>query len=161
MHKFRGPHDENFILVSSSIRELAEEFQLNWNRSKEELECIQVFTSNYKGDKDKNPPRVQGTCMWVLENPKYLSWCQEENASLLWVTADPGCGKSVLAKALVDEKHLIPRSETTSICYFFFKDDDPARQTGANALSAILHQLFVQKPALVQHAIHNFRNNGG
>ena len=99
--------------------------------------------------------------MWVLENPKYLSWCQAENASLLWVSADPGCGKLVLAKALVDEKHLIPRSETTSICYFFFKDDDPARQTGANALSTILHQLFVQRPALLQYAIKDFRNNGG
>ena len=55
----------------------------------------------------------------------------------------------------------MPRYETTSMCYFFFKDDDPARQTGANALSAILHQLFVQKPALLQHAIYDFRNNGG
>ena len=100
MNGFRGLHDGRFILVSSSVKELADKSEISRNQSAGELECFRIFTSNCKDGKDRNAPRVQGTCMWVLEHPKYISRCQEENASLLWVTADPGCGESVLAKAL-------------------------------------------------------------
>ena len=48
----------------------------------------------------------------------------------------------------------------TSTCYFFFKDDNASQQSGANALCAILHQLFVQKPALLTYALTEFRNHG-
>jgi len=40
---------------------------------------------------------------------------------MLWVSADPGCGKSVFAKYLVDS--ILTITESRIICYFFFKDD--------------------------------------
>ena len=58
MNKFRGPHDGRFILVSSSVKELADKSQVSQNLSEEELECIQAFILNYKEDKNRNPPRV-------------------------------------------------------------------------------------------------------
>ncbi|KAH7117287.1 hypothetical protein B0J13DRAFT_514240, partial [Dactylonectria estremocensis] len=67
---------------------------------------------------------------------------------------DPGCGKSVLAKYLID--HGLPRS--TTICYFFFKDQD--QNTVRQALCALLHQLFSQKPSLIKHAMPQFRKDG-
>ncbi|KAH7115345.1 hypothetical protein B0J13DRAFT_590472 [Dactylonectria estremocensis] len=73
------------------------------------------------------------------------------------VTADPGCGKSVLAKYLID--HGLPRStRSTTICYFFFKDQD--QNTVRQALCALLHQLFSQKPSLIEHAMTQFREDG-
>ncbi|KAK3396968.1 hypothetical protein B0T20DRAFT_480569 [Sordaria brevicollis] len=59
------------------------------------------------------------------------------------VEADPGCGKSVLTKYLVD--HHLPR-ELVTICYFFFKEPHQTKVT--QALCAILHQLFANKSAL-------------
>lgn len=119
-----------------------------------------MFASNYEDDKDRNPKRVSGTCRWFSENEKFLKWQNEETAKLLWVTADPGCGKSVLSKALVDEKLFSPSFGNTSTCYFFFKDDDDNRQSGANALCAVLHQLFVQQPTLIKHAMKVYEQNG-
>lgn len=70
------------------------------------------------------------------------------------ITADPGCGKSVLAKYLID--HELPQSAT--VCYFFFKDQD--QNTSRQALCALLHQLFSQKPSLIKHAMPQFSREG-
>ncbi|KAM0804500.1 hypothetical protein BDR22DRAFT_878960 [Usnea florida] len=40
-------------------------------------------------------------------------------------------------------------------------DDDPDRQNSAKAICAILHQLFIQKPGLLQYAVHSFQYHGG
>lgn len=91
--------------------------------------------------------------MWFLHHEYFQKWLQQESGPLV-VTADPGCGKSVLAKYLID--HGLPRSET--ICYFFFKDQD--QNTIRQALCSLLHQLFTQKPVLIKHAMAKFRING-
>lgn len=42
-------------------------------------------------------------------------------------------------------------------CYYFFKDND--QQNGlATALCALLHQLFTQRPDLLEHAIPSWKN---
>jgi hypothetical protein len=71
-------------------------------------------------------------------------WCQQTTGSV----------KSVLAKYLIDKR--LPRSATT--CYFFLKSED--QNTVRQALCALLHQLFAQKPSLITYAIKEFQNNG-
>ncbi|KAM0510858.1 hypothetical protein ACHAPE_010484, partial [Trichoderma viride] len=96
---------------------------------------------------------AKNTCLWFLKHDNFQKWMSQESGPLL-VTADPGCGKSVLAKYLID--HKLPQSAT--ICYFFFKDQD--QTTCRQALCALLHQLFTQKPALIKHAMQQFDNDG-
>ena len=156
MNKFCGPLDGNFKLVSGSLKELVDGACIRQNLTKEEQKCLQCLTSNYREDKDRNEKRVPGTCEWVLKHPKFLDWHRGDTFNLLWISADPGCGKSVLSRALVDEELLT----TDTTCYFFFKDDDISRQSGASAMCAVLHQLFTQKHVLLRHAIHHFRAHG-
>jgi hypothetical protein len=49
-------------------------------------------------------------------------------------------------------------SRTT--CYFFFKDDDVIQKSSASALSALLHQLFLQKKFLIRHALPAYQSHG-
>ena len=160
MNKFRGSDDGNFKLVAGALKEIILQNPSRLSRPKFESDCIQCLASNYRGDKDRIKPRVPGTCNWFLEHPKFLAWDRGVAPGLLWVSADPGCGKTVLSKALVDEGLLVSRNKERLLCYFFFKNDDTSRQTSANALCAILHQLFSQKPILLRHAIHDFEKNG-
>ena len=155
MNKFRNPDDGSFKLVSSSLKELADNVVISQAFTEEESKCLEGLASRYQEDKNRIEKRVQNTCMWVLKHPKYLHW-QESTASLLWISADPGCGKSVLSRALVDEGLL---KSSVSVCYFFFKDDDPSRQDAAKAICAILHQLLVQKPALLPYVMRHFRTH--
>ena len=76
------------------------------------------------------------------------------------MSANPGCGKSVLSKCLVEEKLATLDPEHATICYFFFKDISPDSRSITKALSAILHQLFTRKPNLVEHAVSAFDENG-
>ncbi|RJE17696.1 ankyrin repeat-containing protein, partial [Aspergillus sclerotialis] len=121
--------------------------------------CHQVFkTLNYEGQKDINPNRVPGTCRWASQNPQYLRWLNSCSNDLLWISADPGCGKSVLARSLIDEDFKASDS-TLSIYYFFFKDNEEQNNLAA-ALCAILHQLFSQQPNLLRHAIPSWEKVG-
>ncbi|KAL7794854.1 hypothetical protein V8C43DRAFT_321631 [Trichoderma afarasin] len=109
--------------------------------------------ATYEWYKDLVEERVEGTCMWLLHHKYFQKWLHQESGPLV-ITADPGCGKSVLAKYLID--HGLPRSAT--ICYFFFKDQD--QNTIRQALCALLHQLFTQKPVLINHAIAQVGTDG-
>jgi Ankyrin repeats (3 copies) len=159
MNKYRGPEDPNFRLVSGRIKDVVDRIQTEQSLTKEEQECMRALSFPYQDQKDMNPERVKHTCTWFLQHERFITWRQATSVSLLWVTAGPGCGKSVLSKALVDEGLLYsenPDTRSTSICYFFFKDD-AERGNMTNALRSILHQLFRQKPWLIQHAMPHYK----
>lgn len=128
--------------------------------SKDEGTCLQHFRltkdekdETYEWYKNRVEDRVEGTCQWFLQQDNFKNWLRQDSGPLL-VSADPGCGKSVLAKYLIDVE--LPRSST--ICYFFFKDQD--QNTLKQAFCALLHQLFTEKPSLIRHAMPDYSNNG-
>jgi hypothetical protein len=60
-------------------------------RTEEEEKCLQALrTTNYEDQKNTNPDRAEGTCLWCLENPLFLDWRDRLTSRLLWITADPG-----------------------------------------------------------------------
>ncbi|KAF9891521.1 hypothetical protein FE257_003988 [Aspergillus nanangensis] len=109
--------------------------------------------TTYESYKDRVGDRVEGTCEWFLRHEHFKNWLRRDSGPLV-VSADPGCGKSVLAKYLINER--LPRSATT--CYFFFKSQ--LQNTVRQALCALLHQLFSYKPSLITHAMNEFKKNG-
>jgi nucleoside-triphosphatase THEP1 len=128
--------------------------------SDRQKECLQLFRLTkstedvtYGWYKDRVENRVEGTCNWFLQHAHFQDWLKQLSGPL-FVSADPGCGKSVLAKHLVD--HVLPKSAT--VCYFFFKDQD--QNTVRQALCALLHQLFSQKETLIQHATRQYEQDG-
>ena len=131
-------------------------------RTDKEEQCLKAFDSTlYEMQKNTNPPREPQTCLWFLENPKFLSWRDESTSCLLWVTADPGCGKSVLSRALVDEHLLGADSDNTTSCYFFFKDTSDDQRSATSALAALLHQLFSSDygAGLIRYALPEFNKH--
>ncbi|KAH7109488.1 hypothetical protein B0J13DRAFT_663639 [Dactylonectria estremocensis] len=107
---------------------------------------LTLHTSLYLDRKNRNLDRVDGTCGWFVRHGHFQQWRESKSSSMLWVSANPGCGKSVLAKRLVDSELRTTESRTT--CYFFFKDDFEDQRSAKSALSCILHQLFTQKEEL-------------
>ena len=93
---------------------------LQQHRNEKEKTNLQMLYSNYEAGKNANPIRVSGTCEWFLRHPDFLSWRQSQCSSLLWLSADPGCGKSVLSKYLTDCKGevLSLNPGISMICYF-------------------------------------------
>lgn len=138
-----------------------EKKRVNWIRTEEESRCLQsLFTSDYEASKARNRDRVSGTCQWFLQSEKYKKWKDNQLSGPLWVTADPGCGKSVLSKSLIDNELQNTSSSTT--CYFFFKDDSADQRSVTKAICALLHQFLCARtsPILLQKATEVFRAHG-
>ncbi|SPO03478.1 uncharacterized protein DNG_06161 [Cephalotrichum gorgonifer] len=139
MQKSRGLLCE----ISSALEEIREQTRTNYTE-KMQRELLHSLASDYNGYKDFNPKKVAGTCEWFFNDSRFHTWRDGDTSRLLWVSADPGCGKSVLSRALVDEHRLSTYVTTSTICHFFFKDGDTSRMSSSDALRAILHQLFTQ-----------------
>lgn len=159
---------------------LQEEILQNFkNNNQGELEqkllCdLAKVSGDYQRHKNINPLRVPGTCEWFLDDERFQKWRDSQTGAFLWVSAGPGCGKSVLSRSLIEEGHLIPDTTITIepsailashrssvICYFFFKEGGEGQMDISQALCAMLQQLF-QHPltsnliahALPRHKIH-------
>ncbi|KAF1732380.1 Vegetative incompatibility protein HET-E-1 [Beauveria bassiana] len=138
-------------------------------------ENLKRVAGKYETGKDGNLKHVEGTCEWFFGNNDFCDWRDGTDSGLFWVSADPGCGKSVLSRALIDHGHLkstVSTFDMTSpgatvqerdniVCYFFFKEDVQGRTRLVNAFSAILHELFAQDTTnqLIQHAVAHHKLN--
>jgi ankyrin repeat protein len=146
-------------LLSSRKRDPTAHEGLELWAAEEERKCLQLLrTSEYEAHKIRNPDRVPGTCKWFLNHSTFTSWTKNETAGILWVSADPGCGKSVLVKSLLDNELKSTDERITS--YFFFKDDSKDHRSVTKALSALLHQLCCWKPSLITHAMNAYFTEG-
>ena len=79
-------------------------------------------------------------------------------SSLLWLSADASCGKSVIASNLIEG---LSGAESQAglpsiVCHSFLKNDVDA----ILALQALLHQLFVQDPCGIKHATSEYHAKG-
>lgn len=122
------------------------------------LQTLASTSADWKAGKDANPERVEGTCEWLLNDEKFRQWRDAECCSLMWIFAEPGCGKSVLSKYVIDEKRLIHNAVPSCVSYFFFKDGQENRRDAESALSALLHQILTQPMGcfgqnVVDHAV--------
>ncbi|KAJ5371988.1 hypothetical protein N7517_003994 [Penicillium concentricum] len=165
MVKFSGRSDKGYEMVKDDLEELmtkAIDVELTPSfETKDSRECLQMLrTSDYEQYKDRNPDRLDETCEWFLQHENFHHWHKSDSSTLLWVSADPGCGKSVLAKYLIDQEIELEATESRAVCYFFFKDDNEDQTSVTTALSALLHQLFSQRNSLIQHAMKDYRAEG-
>ena len=165
MDKMFHSQEEHYSSIQQKTGQLAVDLrqsieeQRHWHRTEEENRCLQALcTTTYIDHKDLNPDRVQGTCQWLLNNEKFHELAESGCSELLWVTADPGCGKSVLSKSLVDCELRSTLSLTTA--YFFFKDNISKQESATHALCALVHQLCIQNRALLRKAVDAYNNNG-
>jgi len=110
------------------------------------------------------PKPVARTCRWFLGHPKYTRWLGSgSHSSLLWVSGDPGCGKSVLSSFLIDM--LSPQESSKSapetVLWFFCDDKIQEHREASAILRGILHQLLsVRQVLLKRHGPNCYKGKG-
>ncbi|CAG7957345.1 unnamed protein product [Penicillium nalgiovense] len=152
----------------SILDEICNVLKADTNRNQKNYEdrnernLLQALASDYEDEKNYNPLRVPGTCEWFFQGNEFRNWRDSDRSTLLWISAGPGCGKSVLSRTLIDENRLSTNVTTSTICYFFFKDGDERRMSATNALCALLHQLFTHDATgtLIRNAVISHRKHG-
>ncbi|KAI0849693.1 hypothetical protein F5Y00DRAFT_48651 [Daldinia vernicosa] len=148
--------NDNFKIVRSNIRELYEMAKestqpglLKSTKTLKVLKALDVLP--YEDCKNTIPERLSGTCAWFTDHPQFHDWRDSTTPSMLWVSADPGCGKSVLARYLADK--VLASTDTRTTCYFFFKEDLKDQRNMTVAIRCIIRQIIDQRPDLLSNKI--------
>lgn len=116
-----------------------------------------LATSNPETHKARNPSPASGTCAWLSSHKSYKRWLESKSPGLLWLSADPGCGKSVLASFLVDSLRPNTATHDRNVCFFFFKSDNVEQNSGITALQAVLHQVLHSQRQLLSTAVQELQ----
>lgn len=104
---------------------------------------------DYKAHRSRVERPTAGTCTWILENTKYKEWQKAADTSrMLWISADPGCGKSVMTSFLADSQ-----VDSATVCYFFFNADNSQQRDSVYAIAALLRQIYTAKPGLIKYGL--------
>lgn len=150
--KFSSGLDKTLEVVISNLMRIINSTSRGDRRQERQLEIGDLATSNPDLHRARNPPPVPGTCTWILNHDKFTRWLTSTSPGLLWLSADPGCGKSVLASFLIDyfgSQFSSTQDRDVTICYFFFKNDDVEQHEGIYGSQAILHQILQSQPTLL------------
>ncbi|KAE9377807.1 hypothetical protein N431DRAFT_365750, partial [Stipitochalara longipes BDJ] len=101
----------------------------------------------------KSKPRYS----WMFANPKYISWHESEESTLLLITANPGFGKTTLAAHVCQQIRLEESSpgdfvshfdvKCVLIYYFFRRSNQDVEGAASTAFRTILDQFLQQVPS--------------
>lgn len=86
--------------------------------------------------------RHTNTCQWLLAKDDIVRFIETtpRDDAFLWIYAQPGAGKTVLAAFLVD--HFASRRHSDCVLFFFCKDTDDDKRTPIAVARSLLYQLF-------------------
>lgn len=86
--------------------------------------------------------RHANTCQWLLAKDAFVRFSQiiPGRGAFLWIHAQPGAGKTVLAAFLVD--HFASPQQSGCVLYFFCKDTDDDKRSPIAIARSLLYQLF-------------------
>ncbi|WQF78985.1 Putative tetratricopeptide-like helical domain superfamily, fungal STAND Goodbye [Colletotrichum destructivum] len=92
-----------------------------------------------------NRTRTQGTCDWIFDDPSLKDWLAGK-VRFLWISGNPGTGKSYITSRLVSwGQDLLNKQETNNMMgYFFFRQNNPESRSMTQALRDIAYQISEQ-----------------
>ena len=87
---------------------------------------------------------------WVLNNNIFQQWQRNPQIQLLWVKGDPGKGKTMLFRGIIDElRSSMPK--TALLSYFFCQATFSHLNSATAVLRGLLYMLIKQQPSLASH----------
>jgi hypothetical protein len=148
-----GIFDVNIALVynegvDSAFRRLQEEID-------KLKHCMQdLRLSDPRNDKkrieDTKGGLLKDSYRWILENPNFKQWHDDQQSQLLWIKGDPGKGKTMLLCGIVNELEKSIAS-TSLLAYFFCQATDSRINNATAILQGLLYLLVSQQPSLISH----------
>ncbi|QKD46411.2 uncharacterized protein FOBCDRAFT_234849 [Fusarium oxysporum Fo47] len=91
---------------------------------------------------------VAGTDSWLYEDKKYQEW-QNGETNFLWITGEPGLGKTHLAYSIIESlRRKTNNDPQSSVAYYFFQESNEPFRSVKSALRSIGLQVVNQNHKL-------------
>ncbi|CAG8377111.1 unnamed protein product, partial [Penicillium salamii] len=101
-----------------------------------------LSTINYvKPWKQAMQQRVPSTAEWLLQEPLFHDWQDDQNTAILWCPGTMGVGKTVLISNVVAQLHT-PRNTKDVISYYFCRADNTASLSARNIMGSLARQIL-------------------
>lgn len=133
----------------TSLRDLDDEEQ---NRK-----CVaDLMCTDARADKKRieagKDSLLKGSCDWVLHDAAFLKWWESSHSNLLWISGDPGKGKTMIAMAAISEirSRLQRQPRKGLVASFFFQSTVPELNNAVSALRGLIYLLVAQQNSLVR-----------
>lgn len=119
------------------LRKLVNLSEEEREKTKRELDALlgRFNKPQHQDNFEKVASRREDTGQWLFGNPDYQTW-KHSRSGFLWIEANSGRGKSVLAKSIVCE---LREDDEITVCHGFFSGKNG---TPSTALCSLLYQLF-------------------
>lgn len=171
--KFDSPEDPNYITLRNALSSAVRDFlkDITINREHETREQLKVLKSRLAvSDRpDEHYQKVDGSCQWLDERDDFQEWrdglndplgeqafeAQDKNPSIIWVHANPGTGKTVLAAHVISQ---LQEFQVECAFYYFHIGNKTAR-TLADLLRSIAYQMAMSN-AVFRHKLANLCREG-
>lgn len=88
-----------------------------------------------------------GSGDWIRSEEALTAWVDPDEQPLLWISGNPGSGKSFLTYNIINYIHELAQDTSSevpddaSVAYFFFRDNDAKTQSVQQALHDMAYQL--------------------
>lgn len=97
--------------------------------------------------------RHPGTCTWVTQNPQIRAWMQDKlNAPILWLSGNPGSGKSVISTQLIN----FLNSAKKTVLHHFCTHASAASSEYDQVLKSLLVQALRQDTEWTTYVYNDF-----
>ena len=86
---------------------------------------------------------------WILQDPKYVRWQDEDDVSLLWIKGGAGKGKTMMTISLV-ERLSLPQDESTMVTFFFCQNANYELNTIEAIIKGLILRLVNRQKGLIE-----------
>ncbi|KAK4220384.1 NACHT domain-containing protein [Rhypophila decipiens] len=92
---------------------------------------------------------------WVFDNPDFNRRRQLSESRLLWIKVDPGKGKTMLLRGIINELEQPITVNGGNLVYFFCQATDSRINNGTSVLRSLIYLLVQRQPRLLSHLPEN------
>ena len=96
---------------------------------------------------------------WILKNPDFQRWRNDQQNRLLWIKGDPGKGKTMLLCGIINELGKLT-AKTALLSYFFCQATDSGINNATAVLRGLIYILVGQQPSLISHILKKYDHAG-
>jgi NACHT domain len=105
---------------------------------------------------------LEDSCAWIFDDPDFLDWLNHEDSRTLWISGDPGKGKTMMMIDLVSKLpgRLKPNPGSTLLSYFFCQSTVPELRDAVSILRGLIYLLVDERRTLLRHVRKRYDATG-
>lgn len=125
-------------------------------------ECLRnLRVTDPRNDKERIKAKTGGLledcCLWILKNDEFMRFRNERQSRLLWISGDPGKGKTMLLCSIIDE---LESDGSNCISYHFCEASSDILSSAVSVLRGLIWKLVEQEPLLVKYVRKKYDASG-